>query len=103
MRHLDKIESAFNTGKPFTSYYTQVRTAGKRTALYHLGRLLAFMDGDTVAWRAPSTKAEQRLVQRITNAHRVTSTRAYWYGLYKTTTATLRQWNNDHQVLEALK
>ena len=103
MKHLDKIISAFNLGAPFKSYGTEVRLAGNRTALYHLGKLLAFIDGDTVAWRAPSTKAEQRLVQRLTGAHRVTSTRAYWYGLYKTTTVALSQWNNEHQVLEALK
>ena len=103
MSHLDKIISAFNLGTPIKRYGTEVRLAGKRTALYHLGKLLAFIDGDTVAWRAPSTRAEQRLVQRVTSAHRVTSTRAFWYGLRKSTTAALSQWNNENRVLEALK
>lgn len=103
MKHLDKIVCAFDTGTPFKSYGTEVRLAGNRTALYHRGKLLAFTDGGKLVWRAPSTKAEQRLVQRLSGAHRVTSTRAYWYGLYKNPTATLSQWNNEIDVLEALK
>ena len=117
MKHIDRVVSAFNLGKPFKSYGTEVRTTRpimvqkrgrtrymmQRVALYHRGKLLAFMDNGEVYWRAPSTRAEQRLVQRLTSAHRVTSARAYWYGLRKDTTAPLSQWNQETEILEALK